>query len=499
MNIAKADKLKNVCVDPEELEEIQSIINTVTDNEVMFTTTCEFSSNGNPFKLTGTSLLDINGDSCKTSDAILPYTKFALTDPINGDRYFFTKENGQYSYNIMEGDFTYSPELIFGNHLFTTFPENRMVSFPTDGIEVIQDFCVIPNPEEVDAIEVHLIPLEVARPGFDTDYMITYTNTGNIIRGGDIVLTFPDELVDIESSAPMVDVEEAGILTWSFENMLPFETRNIEFTVNLNSPMDTPALNGGDILSYKAEVAPPGNQSLDLYRSFLEQEVVNSFDPNDKTCLNGNTFDQELVGDYLKYMIRFENTGTAEAVNIVITDTLDDTKYDVRTLQVINASHDVETELVDNVIKFIFKDIYLPFEDETNDGFVTFRIKTMPSLVLGDDIRNKAEIFFDFNFPIVTNTTSTVISDFTSIADIDQESFELFVSPNPTTEVFYLESEVPFKEVELWDMNGRLIEKRSFVSFETRRSYPVEHLSSGVYAIKVRLNGDFITKKIVVK
>ena len=497
--IESIDNLKTVCVDPDEVIQIQTYLNTFLNNEAIVTTSCEFASGGKPFKLSGFSYLDVNEDSCKTSNVTLPFSKYVLSEDIIGDRTFFTNEDGQYNYNVFEGQFTYGPELLFGDYIFTTTPENRTVEFPAAGTEVIQDFCFIPSAEEVDVIEVHLIPLDIARPGFDSRYLITYTNTGNVTRGGEIKLTFQDEFMDFLMSEPMATVLEEGFISWSFEDLIPYETRSIEFTMNLNSPMDTPPLNGGDILNFKAEVGPYGNQTLTVYWSHLNQEVVNSFDPNDKTCLNGNAFDQELVGDYLKYMIRFENTGTAEAVNIVVTDTLDDTKFDVRTLQVINASHEVETELTDNVIKFIFKDIYLPFEDETNDGYVTFKIKTLPSLVLGDDIQNKAEIFFDFNFPIVTNTTSTIISDFTTVDDLEQSTFDLEFSPNPASESILIQTETEMNRIGLFDVSGRLLKGVSFTGLRNSFNLSIDQLTTGIYLIKVYSENGYSVGKLIKK
>jgi hypothetical protein len=49
--------------------------------------------------------------------------------------------------------------------------------------------------------------------------------------------------------------------------------------------------------------------------------VVGSFDPNDKTAFPNSTLD--ISGDrWLTYLIRFQNTGTASAEHIFITDTL---------------------------------------------------------------------------------------------------------------------------------------------------------------------------------
>ncbi len=68
-----------------------------------------------------------------------------------------------------------------------------------------------------------------------------------------------------------------------------------------------------------------------------------------------------------------------------------------------------------NKVEFIFENINLPFDDANNDGFVAFKIKTKSSLVLGDTFSNSANIYFDYNFPIVTNTAYNNSSDFRKI------------------------------------------------------------------------------------
>jgi hypothetical protein len=101
-------------------------------------------------------------------------------------------------------------------------------------------------------------------------------------------------------------------------------------------------------------------------------------------------------------MIRFENKGTAEAQNVVVKDMIDTSKFDVSSLVVTQGSHPFVTRITEtNKVEFIFENINLPFDDATNDGYVAFKIKTKPSLVVGDSFSNTASIYFDYNFPIV--------------------------------------------------------------------------------------------------
>ncbi len=142
----------------------------------------------------------------------------------------------------------------------------------------------------------------------------------------------------------------------------------------------------------------------------FNQTIVNSFDPNDKTCLEGSSVSTEMVGQYLHYMIRFENTGTAPAQNIIVKDIIDITKYDLSSLIPLTGSHPFTTRIVGtNKVEFIFENINLPSEPDSNDGYVAFKIKTKPTLVAGNSVANSASIYFDYNLPIVTNTATTAI------------------------------------------------------------------------------------------
>ena len=166
-----------------------------------------------------------------------------------------------------------------------------------------------------------------------------------------------------------------------------------------NETIEEPALNGNDTLKFGTSVGIK-----------LSQEIVNSFDPNDKTCLEEKTITPQIIGEYLYYMIRFENTGTAEAVNIIVRDTIDSEKFDMNRRQLTDQSHSCRIILTDNLLELKCDNINLPFQDPTNDGYMTFKIKTLPTLRLGDTFENTAGIYFNFNHPDITDTSSTEVA-----------------------------------------------------------------------------------------
>ncbi len=223
--------------------------------------------------------------------------------------------------------------------------------------------------------------------------------------------------------------------------------------------------------------------------------MVNSFDPNDKTCLEGNFITPEMVGDYLHYLIRFQNTGTAPAENVVVKDVIDTTKFDMGSLQFSESSHPAYTRILNNAVEFIFEGINLPAEadDEPNShGFVVFKIKTKNNLVLGNTIENKAEIYFDFNFPVITNTTSTTVS-LLSINELENNSVS--VSPIPVKEMLQIKAKDNITLVELFDIQGRLLQTKSVDNNQTELDFSGK--TAGLYLVKIYTNYGVKTQKVI--
>lgn len=249
--------------------------------------------------------------------------------------------------------------------------------------------------------------------------------------------------------------------------------------------METPAVNGGDILNYTTTINSPAIDVLPNDNTFAyNQTVVNSYDPNDKTCLEGNTIPPSKVGDYVHYMIRFENNGTANAQNVVIKDIIDLDKFDITTLVTIKGSHDFVTNISSgNRVEFIFQNINLPFADATNDGYVSFKIKTKPTLVLGNTFSNSASIYFDYNFPIVTNTATTTIAVLT-IQDFEFKNY-FNVYPNPVSDILNLISKenIEVSSISIYNTLGQLI--LVIPNAQNTKIVDVTSLTSGNYFIKI--------------
>ena len=99
-------------------------------------------------------------------------------------------------------------------------------------------------------------------------------------------------------------------MSWDFANLLPFESRSINVIMQINAPTDTNPVNIGDVLQFTSSIMPMAGDESTVDNLFqLNQTVVGSFDPNDITCIEGEVVAPSYIGEYLHYVINFENTG----------------------------------------------------------------------------------------------------------------------------------------------------------------------------------------------
>lgn len=475
-------EIQFICIDREELNIVENGIQNPNATTIIHPY-CTFVLGGDYYEITGDILVD-RGQGCNYIESPIFDLQFTVTDGVNTDTFYSSNSNG-YSYTLPEGNHTFNSVLL-NSDLWSVSPSSIELDFPTDPSPQIQDFCITPNGTYND-VEVIIVPLNEGRPGFEASYKIFYKNKGTTQLSGNIELTFDGNVMEFLTASPDITTQTIGSLTWEYSGLLAFETREIYFSTLLNTPThpDFPLM-GGEVISYSVIVDPVVADETPEDNSFvLNQTVVNSFDPNDIRCLQGNTITPEQVGNYVHYLIRFENTGTANAVNVVVKDVLDTSKFEMGSFMPVQASHDFYTRIINgNEVEFIFENIDLPFNGDDTDGFVLFKIKTLPSLNLGDSFNNQAEIYFDFNSPIITNDEITVIEENLSTPEFGTD--KISISPNPTNDILNIQSQVNVSGISIFDINGRLLKTEQPNSNASTYQIDVQNLTNGIYFLEVQ-------------
>jgi uncharacterized repeat protein (TIGR01451 family) len=246
-----------------------------------------------------------------------------------------------------------------------------------------------------------------ARPGFEYQVGMSASNLTPSVSGAITIALEFDDALDFLSATPAPSNVSGNLLTWSQAQLTAFESRS--FTIQLQVPPDVGLL-GTDLITTATFTsvqpdATPQNNSYTLART-----VTGSYDPNDKlakTSTGSTEFWDPSADEWIDYTIRFQNTGTDTAFHVIITDTLPQ-GLDPATLQVGAGSHPFTWELKGiGVLKFRFLGILLPdsnINEPRSHGFVGFRIKVRDGYMLnpGDEVVNIANIYFDFNPPVIT-------------------------------------------------------------------------------------------------
>lgn len=496
LSLSGNSNLRYICAEDRLISTINTILSQSGISNCEVNSYCSFVPAGVYYTINGNSTFDSNNNGCDSSDYLFTNLKYSIADAASTVN-VIANISGNYPIPVGAGTFTVTP-ILENQSYFNVSPLSSSVTFPTQGSSFTQDFCITANGVRPD-LKIVLLAINDARPGFDTEYRLVFKNKGNQIQSGSVNLTFEDAVLDLVSSTPMVSNQTTNNLTWDFSNLQPFETREISFVLNVNSPVENPPVNNGDFLEYTATIVSPSVDEIPRDNTFIfNQRVVGSFDPNDKTCLEGATIAPSEVGKDVHYLIRFENTGTYAAENIVVKDIIDVNKFDINSLEPISSSHSFVTKVSSsNKVEFIFENINLPFDDANNDGYVAFKIKTKPTLVTGNTFSNSASIYFDYNFPIVTNTAVTTIQAL-STQDFAFGTY-FTVYPNPVNNVLNIETKqtIEVSSVSIYNQLGQLV--LVIPNAQNTKSVDVSSLSSGNYFIKINSDKGISNAKFIKK
>ena len=484
--------LEYICADEDDLTVLQQLINFYGYFAICHVNTyCSFTPGGVFYEIEGQTKFDSNSNGCDANDIDYPNLKCNITDGTNNGS-FIADTSGSYYMPVGAGIHTVTPVLENPTY-FTISPSNFTVDFPTQASPFTQDFCVTKTGVYSD-VEIAIIPTTPARPGFDATYKLVFRNKGTEVENGSVTLTYDDSVLDYVQSNPVYNSSATNSYTWNYTNLQPFESRAITIEFNVNSPMETPAVNNGDVLVYAATITTQNTDETPADNTTtLNQTVVGSYDPNDKTCIEGETINPAMIGEYVHYVIRFENTGTYPAENIVVRDDIDPTQFDIATLVPLSGSHEFYTRINGNKVEFIFENINLDFNNTTNDGYVAFKIKSLPTLTVNSTISNTAKIYFDYNYPIVTNTATSTYQVLNAQSFDFDSAFTMY--PNPAKEVLNLQAKsgITIQSIEIYNIVGQVV----LALPNAGKTIDVSSLESGSYFIKINTdNGSTSTKFI---
>ena len=248
--------------------------------------------------------------------------------------------------------------------------------------------------------------------------------------------------------------------------------------------------------------------------------IRGAYDPNDKAVVPQGFTSQHVIpfDTRLEYLIRFQNTGTDTAFTVYVIDTLDG-NLNPETLEMGAVSHNYELSMQTvksgkTFLRWQFNNIQLPDSGANqlkSNGFIQYRISPKANLILGSQVRNNAEIYFDFNPPVITNQTLTTyntliftdpsLNDHVQIVTalpgkLSPKQLGVNLYPNPVTDNLLTANFSTKGGLALFNAQGTLVYENQ--SMEAKQVLHI-HLKTGFYMAQIRTAKGFSIVKIVVE
>jgi uncharacterized repeat protein (TIGR01451 family) len=440
--------------------------------------------------ITGTSFYDVNSNGVYDAGEVNCPVNLSISGSTTGNALI----NGDYVIGVGTG--TYTTLVTNPPTYYTISPLGYTSTFATlaSQVDSNKNFAFQPIPGQVDLV-IDLVSGPF-RPGFNNNAYVTLHNIGTTVESGVMDISLANTDVTILSVMPVAGTITNNTISIPYtlnpgEEVMYLLHYSTSVTAMIGTPIQSTAaaLNGLDLT--------PANNTITL-NGF----ITGSYDPNDKVVFPAGGVLPSFItnGEKLDYTINFQNTGNDTAFTVLLIDTMS-SNLDLSTFQILSSSHPMVVNAYGNVIWFRFNNILLP-DSNTNEmmshGFVKYRIQPKSSLVLGDEIDNMAYIYFDFNAPIITNTTNTIVAIPTSLST-NEEAIKIKVLPNPVEGgMLIIQSESMIRSIEIMEITGKTI-SRTNVNQRTNYNVNVDDLRSGVYLLQVKTEAGNHIERLIKK
>lgn len=432
----------------------------------------------------GTVFHDLNLNNLQDSGE--PGVPSIILTTINSERSASTDSLGHY--HIYKD--------IIGDTVIANMPRTHWSVFPhyaiPDTAQQAMNFAV-GMQSGIQDVSIAAVQKTPFRPGFETELIIHVTNYSTIPIDSFYVtldsFSFPTPLVFL-SALPAPNYLAGNLLTWKLDTLGFLQSQEIHVCFLTPS---TAATGSQITFPVRANLANDNFPADNSYQ--VISTVVGSYDPNDKQVNPEYITLSMLDSTTLRYVIRFQNTGNYPADFVYILDTLP-SDLEVSSLQIISASHPYTWRLYnDRILEVAFNPIHL-LDSFTNEpgshGFVAFSIKPNKDLVEGDWISNHANIYFDYNSPISTNSAVTTVVKTVQSTEINNSYWiDFYLNPNPAAEYSKILMNVPFEiwedqgtEIIITNMRGNVIQEISQI--KGSQSVFLNGLPSGSYIVEIR-------------
>ncbi|MCC6936703.1 MAG: SprB repeat-containing protein [Flavobacteriales bacterium] len=409
----------------------------------------------------GQVFIDHNQDCVR--DANDPALRFRLIEYTPGPYYAITNYLGNYGIYLPNGSFSMDVQGT-GSDLYPICPSGQPIPVVLSGVNQV-----------VNVADSSLVPLDLittisgwpARIGFQHTTRMRVLNSSGQTSGAITATMEFDPQMSFISAYPAPTSVVGNLVTWNLPALIGYDF--VYASVQLQVPVDIGLI--GAPYSHIA-TASQGLAEVTLANNSVTRNsfFTASYDPNDKLVETSSGASESLYlideDEWMEYTIRFQNTGSDTAFTVVVRDVLPLT-LDMGTFEQGIASHPFDVSFKPGrVVEWRFANILLPdsnVNEGDSHGQVSFRIRPHLPLLPGTVIENTANIYFDYNPPVITEP-SVLTAEFSTSVDMANGPTDHLVTiqPVPAKEATDIISNGPaISTVRMLAMDGRTMMMRS--------------------------------------
>ena len=324
----------------------------------------------------------------------------------------------------------------------------------------------------------------LGRRGFSEKYALVYENFGSTTENLNLTLEYPDSLT-YKSSSINPKSHVGRKLTFEVNNLKREESGKINLVFEINAKKQ---LNSSiRFISYTDNKANDLDTSNN--RDTLKLRTVAAIDPNVK-----ESYPQGYVKNpvtKIKYHIQFQNEGNYYATRVVVVDTFDG-KLPLTKLQMIGTKHPYTLRVENgNVLIWEFDNINLmpKSKDEyASRGYISFEAPLSKPLNIGESVKNRAHIYFDYEDPLPTPYAIVGVGiDPNSISGSTYKMKGIKIFPNPALDKVTIEGSNSLETINIFNSKGELVYSESSPNNSTEIS--THKWASGLYFIVIPKTG----------
>lgn len=362
--------------------------------------------------VSGTVFFDGNGNCIQDTNETGLGNSVVEIQP--GNHFTLADSNGNYEYSLALGNYTIQHTPSFNAALTTVCPAVSPFGFNLNSAQQQIDIDFADSSAGKDlSTDIFITSM---RPGSQSQIIAAAINasaTGSV--QDTLVITFDPQLL-VSGTSPTAFSISPGEIHFVIDSLPAFTKQT--FIVTLDVPA-MQSLTGTMQWAYVElitvnEYAPVNNTDS------ASRIVAASYDPNQITVNPTGFGDKNYLPhsiSELHYLIEFQNTGTDTAFTAVLREEISEF-LDLSTFTPIASSHPFTNSINNREITFTFSGIVLP-DSSTNEpgshGFVAYTIQQMADNNAGDEIVATADIYFDLNAPVTTDSCLLTLYDCDSL------------------------------------------------------------------------------------